>query len=96
MDDGLIVTCFLGGMKPIQALIDRIRWDHDFGGGKFVIGYQDRFSDHLIEVPFEKISFDPGDHFAFTVVDAEGESHHVPYHRVRTVYRDGQLIWHRD
>jgi uncharacterized protein (UPF0248 family) len=25
-----------------------------------------------------------------------GEKHTIPLHRIREVYRNGQLIWHRD
>ena len=32
----------------------------------------------------------------FQVTDEDGELHNVPFHRVRDVYRDGKLIWHRE
>jgi protein NirF len=30
------------------------------------------------------------------VIDTEGELHTVPFHRVKDVFRDGKLIWHRE
>ena len=32
----------------------------------------------------------------FYVTDADGTTHDVPFHRVKDVYRNGELIWHRD
>lgn len=81
-------------MIPIQDLLNRIRWDGHYGGD-FVIGYYDRIVGAIVRVRFAEISFPPDDHFAFVVIDAEGAAHSVPYHRVREVYRDGELIWRR-
>ncbi len=82
-------------MTPVHELLSRVRWDGNFGGS-FAIGYYDRVSNVIVQVPFDEIAFPPDDHFAFVVVDAEGASHSVPYHRVREVYRNGELIWHRE
>lgn len=83
-------------MIPIQELVNRIRWDDRFGAARFTIGYYDRVENRVVQVPFSQVSFEPGDHFAFQLLDAEGELHSVPLHRVREVYRDGELIWHRE
>ncbi len=29
-------------------------------------------------------------------MDADGYAHEVPFHRVRDVYKNGELIWHRE
>lgn len=81
-------------MIPIQDLLHRICWDEHYGGD-FVVGYYDRVADAIIRVPFGEISFPPGDSFAFVIIDAEGAAHSVPYHRVREVFRNGELIWQR-
>jgi uncharacterized protein (UPF0248 family) len=81
-------------MTPIQDLLNRIRWDEHYSGD-FVIDYYDRVAATIVRAPLAQVSFPPGDHFAFTVVDAEGAAHSVPYHRVREVFRDGALIWER-
>jgi uncharacterized protein (UPF0248 family) len=38
---------------------------------------------------------EPGNRFSFTAVEADGSVHDVPFHRVREVYRNGELIWQR-
>lgn len=87
---------FLHAMQPIHELLNRIRWDADFAQGEFVIGFYDRVEHHIIEVPLREIHFPPGDHFAFEFTDAEGQTHSVPYHRVRRVVKNGAVIWSRD
>jgi uncharacterized protein (UPF0248 family) len=82
-------------MIPIQQLLHRIRWDPEFGRGEFVIGYFDRVRGCIVQVPFARIQFDPGEHFSFTAVESDGSVHEVPLHRIREVYRNGELIWRR-
>ncbi|MBI5556761.1 MAG: DUF504 domain-containing protein [Deltaproteobacteria bacterium] len=82
-------------MIPIQDLLNRIIWDKEFGRGQFEVGYYDRVEDKIIKVPFEAIQLIPGDHFAFIISGPEAESCSIPFHRVRQVYKDGQLIWER-
>ena len=82
-------------MIPIQELLSRIRWDPEFGRGKFIIGYYDRIDEQIMMVPLARIVFETGSHSAFEAIEADGSVHSVPYHRVREVYRDGELIWRR-
>jgi uncharacterized protein (UPF0248 family) len=81
---------------PIHELLNRIHWDRDFGSAAFEIGYYDRVEDRIIRVPLSEIFFEPGDHFAFDLYDHNGELHSIPLHRVKQVFRDGKLIWHRE
>ena len=83
-------------VTPIHELLNRIRWDKEFGRADFIIGYHDRISGKIERVPFTRLAFPADDHFRFVVVDEEGAVHNIPYHRVREVFRDGALIWHRD
>lgn len=83
-------------MIPIHELLNKIRWDKEFGKGSFTIGYYDRVEGEIIRVPFAQMHFDPGDHFSFQVLDQEGEIHTVPFHRVKEVFKDGELVWHRE
>jgi uncharacterized protein (UPF0248 family) len=80
---------------PIHELLARIRWDPEFGAAKFVIGYYDRIAGTEVRVPFERVWFEPGEGSLFEVAAEDGEVHSVPYHRVRDVWRNGELIWHR-
>lgn len=82
-------------MMTIRSLLDRIRWDRNYGGGRFVIGYYDRIEERIILVPFEAVEADPDNRSILLLSDAKGQSHSVPLHRVYEVYRNGELIWER-
>jgi len=83
-------------MIPIQDLLHRIRWDEDFGRGEFVIGYYDRIEHELILVPLREIEFPNDSPGIFELFDHEGWMHTIPLHRVKAVYKDGELIWRRE
>ena len=82
-------------MTPIHALLNRIQWDPEFAKGDFRLGYYDRAEDRTILVPLKEVSFPPESPQTFQLTDAEGQTHRVPFHRVREVYKDSQRIWHR-
>jgi len=82
-------------MIPIQDLLHRIQWDADFGKAEFEIGYYDRVTRAIVRVPFRRVHFERGEHFAFEAVEDDGSVHTVPLHRVREVWRNGALIWAR-
>ena len=83
-------------MIPIQELLNRIRWDREFGQGDFVIGYHDRLDDRIVRIPLREIFFEPDDHFSFDLIDHDDVLHSIPLHRIKEVYKDGKLIWHRE
>jgi uncharacterized protein (UPF0248 family) len=82
-------------MMPIQDLLNRITWDAAFGRADFVIGYYDRIAHRLLTVSYRDMQLASNDHFAFTLVDRAGAMHRIPFHRVKAVYRNNELIWHR-
>lgn len=82
-------------MTPIQDLLHRIEWDPEFGKGRFTIGYFDRVLGQIIRVPLQRLHLPPGEHFSFDVEEADGMLRMVPFHRVRAVWRDDELIWER-
>lgn len=82
-------------MIPIHELLQRMRWDPEFGKGKLEIGYEDRVAGHIVRVPLARVYLERGEHFAFDAVEDDGSTHMVPFHRVREVWRDGKLIWQR-
>ena len=43
-----------------------------------------------------KLSFDEEDHFSFQLVDEEGVTHTIPFHRIKQLFKNGQCIWQRD
>lgn len=82
-------------MQPIHKLLSRIRWDPDFGRGSFVIGYYDRVLEEIVRVPFGEIVIEPGEGQAIQAMDYDGVYHTIPLHRIREVFKDGELIWQR-
>lgn len=82
-------------MIRIHELLYRIRWDSEFARGEFEVGYLDRVADRVIIVPLREIQFLADSREMFRLIDAEGQVHHIPFHRVREVYKHGRFIWHR-
>ena len=74
-------------MTPIHELLNRIRWDPEFGRGNFELGYFDRTEGRVIIVPFREVDFPEDDPQAFRLAGAEGQRHRVPFHRVREIGR---------
>lgn len=86
---------FAAPMTPIHELLHRIQWDPHFGHGSFMIGYYDRMAGDIVRIPFRRVHLARGEHFSFDVEDGDGRAHMVPFHRVREVWRNGELIWQR-
>jgi uncharacterized protein (UPF0248 family) len=82
-------------MTPIHELLNRIRWDKKFGQGQFEIGYYDRIEGAVHRVALREIVFPEEERRAFELVDESGVVHRIPFHRVREVIKDGQIIWQR-
>lgn len=83
-------------MQPIHELLNRIHWDAEFGKGEFELWFLDHVGDQLLKLPFNEITFVPGDHYFFHYLDEEYNEHSVPFHRIKAVYKNGELIWHRE
>lgn len=81
-------------MQPLRELLNRIKWDPEFGKGTFALGYVDRIAHQERIVKFTSISMDP-EARSFSVHEDDGVTVHVPLHRVRSVYKDGVPIWRR-
>ncbi len=82
-------------MMPIQELFNKIKWDREFGEGYFEVGYYDRVIEDIVIVGFKELRMEDGDHFLFEITNHDGVVHSIPFHRVRKVYKDGQIIWER-
>jgi len=82
-------------VEPIDKVLNRIRWDREFGAADFVIGYYDRVEDDILQVPLEEIERTDSRQGTMELIDDQGVRHTIPLHRIREVYRDGVLIWHR-
>jgi len=82
-------------MQPIRELLNQIRWDPNFRG-EFEIAFVDHTKPELERVSVRDLRFDPDNSFSFELFDREGQWVCIPLHRIRKVYRDGELIWSRD
>ena len=82
-------------MIPIQDLLHRIRWDAEFGRAEFQVGYYDRIERSLVLKPLAEFTFPKDRPGVFEWTDCAGELHTVPLHRIKAVYRNDELIWHR-
>jgi uncharacterized protein (UPF0248 family) len=82
-------------MLPIRKLLSRIVWDREFGRGVFEIGYYDRVAGKIVRVPFRELVLGPEERESFGLLDQAGVYRHIPFHRVREVYRNGECIWQR-
>ena len=82
-------------MIPIHNLLSRIRWDREFGQGEFALGYYDRMLKEVVRVSFSGVIFPAGKHDAIQVLTREGVIRSIPLHRIKEVYKDNELIWHR-
>jgi len=83
-------------MITIRELLDRIRWDREFGAAEFTLGYHDRVAGQVLVVSLASVWFEPENHFFFHLEDADGRHRSIPLHRVVEVYRNGERIWHRE
>ena len=81
-------------METIRELLNRIRWDKEFGQGTFDVGVFDRVSDTVLFYPLEELQFEKGNHFSFTIC-LDGQIVTIPFHRIRQVRENGQAIWKR-
>jgi uncharacterized protein (UPF0248 family) len=90
-----MIIAGLNGMKPVREMLSRLRWDKNWAGNEFKIGYYDRLEQRILVVPFKEIIFPGENHFSFDVIDHKGKQHSLPYHRVKAIYRNGRLIWNR-
>jgi len=81
-------------METIRELLNRIRWDGNFGRGRFEVGIYDRVADDVEFHAFEELHLEPGNHFSFTIT-LGGEILAIPFHRIREVRKNGRTIWKR-
>ena len=82
-------------MIPIHELLNRIRWDKEFGKGRIEIGFFDRREGTIHRVALREVLFPAGERRAFELVDELGQVRRIPFHRIREVARDGKIIWKR-
>ncbi len=82
-------------MRPIHQLLSQIRWDPNFTG-EFQIAFEDHMKQDLQCVPVNEMRFDDSERGTFRAFDDDGYLVCIPLHRIRKVYRNGELIWSRE
>lgn len=82
-------------MQPIDKVLSRIKWDKEFGNAAFEIGYYDRVATLIVRRPLADLLFEPDNKDSFLLMDDLGVYQRIPLHRVREVFRNGELIWQR-
>jgi uncharacterized protein (UPF0248 family) len=82
-------------MIPLHELLSRIRWDPEFGRGDFMLGYLDHVRGGLVCLPLADARQEADGLSCFEVTDAEGQLHSIPWHRVKEVWKNGELICRR-
>jgi uncharacterized protein (UPF0248 family) len=92
---GLPASNNRNAMIPIHELLSRIRWDKSFGQGQFELGYYDRVEGVIHQVKLQAVTFPQDERHTFEIVDESGQVRRIPFHRVREVVKDGQVIWQR-
>lgn len=62
----------------------------------FEIGYLDRVAGLIVRVPLGALRLESGPPPSLACDDPDGRAVQIPLHRVRTVWRDGAVIWERE
>lgn len=83
-------------MIPLHELLARIRWDEAFGAARFEVAYLDHAQRCLVRIALEELHPDTESQSMFCIMDGDGTLRSIPYHRVKQVFRDGELIWQRE
>lgn len=82
-------------MRPLHELLNRVRWDREFGAARFELGYWDRVEGKIVRIALADAGLDHPEDETFALTAEDGSRVDIPLHRVRQVWRDGELIWSR-
>ncbi|HID71237.1 MAG TPA: DUF504 domain-containing protein [Thermoplasmata archaeon] len=82
-------------IKPIHLLLNEIKWNKNLKMEDYEIGYYDRVKKKIIRIRLTDVKFDRGDHFTFALKSREGKEVRIPYHRIKRVWKNGEIIWER-
>ena len=79
-------------MISIKDLLNKIKWDKSLDPDEFLIGYEDRIENTIIEIPYSAIKKVEKN---FIVIEKDLEEVDIPLHRIRVVKQKGKIIWKR-
>lgn len=83
-----------GGEIMITAIqyLDKIEWDARLTPAEFEIFYLDK--DRLVQINYCDIIREKDNKFNF-IVRQDDEEVYIPYHRIRQIRQNGEIIWQR-
>lgn len=82
-------------MQSAHEILNRIRWDADFGDAAFEIGYYDRVERRVLRVRAPGASSLRVTRDRVSIENPAGQIISLPLHRIRQFFREGVLIWER-
>ncbi len=77
-------------MKPVQDVLNQIKWDEKLRAEDFTIEYID--FGRLVSIPYTSIKKIEG---LFMIIEKDGKEASIPLHRIRIVRKNGEVIWQR-
>jgi len=77
-------------MKPIQDVLNQIKWDKKLKPEDYSVEYID--FGKLVSIPYAAIKRIEG---LFMIIEKNGEETNIPLHRIRVVKKNGEVIWQR-
>ena len=77
-------------MKPVQDVLNQIKWDEKLQKEDFSIEYLD--FGKLASIPYIAIKNIEGE---FMIIMKNGEETNIPLHRIRIIKKNGEVIWQR-
>ncbi|HEC88114.1 MAG: DUF504 domain-containing protein [Methanomicrobia archaeon] len=76
-------------MKHLTDIINKIRWDKRENEEDYSFGYLDN---GIQNFDFKSIDFEQSTKFALAV-KTEHEIKFIPFHKIKRVYRKGEIVW---
>ncbi len=76
-------------MKHLTDIINKIRWDKRENEEDYSFGYLDN---SIQNFDFKSIDFEQSTKFALSV-KTEHEVKFIPFHKIKRVYRKGEIVW---
>lgn len=79
-------------MRPIQDLLNKIKWDKRENPEDYIIYYFDRVEKKLKPLKYKEIEKIEG---GFLILTINGKETNIPLHRIRRVEKKGKVVWER-
>ena len=77
-------------MKPVQDVLNQIKWDKKLNPRDYTVEYLD--FGRLTAISYTAIKKIEG---LFMIVEKDGEEVSIPLHRIRIIKLKGEVVWQR-